>query len=383
MVRDIAKNMQLHWGLAALFLVVDVTITAMTVYLDKTNTEPIPSDGDTDKSALIGWMSAFGAMLIFGTYGICMKNPSLEAVKADVMVFQCYYSPAAAMILFLIWLLTGASEGLTFSASSLAYGVVFAVFWIASQLFALKTVQILGFSVGPAIWTGATIVTSFLWGSLVFGNPVPNVLGAASGLALLLLGVRLAAHASKLNERSSPKEEAAALTEAEQPGSQGSKMLGFMCAVTMGVLNGTIMVPLTCFHQGCFGSEPFVKDQIPAMAFLPSLAAGILVAQPFMFLLYWGRSMLRGEYPQFHMKAVAVPAIYTGLTWGMGNFNAMFATVYLGQTVGFPITQLAFVANGCLGIMYFQELSGRGPIGMFCLAALVVFSGATLDGLFG
>lgn len=375
--------MSLHWSLAALFFVVDVAITFATVYLDKTNTNPIPADGATDKSALIGWMSAFGAMLIFGTYAICMKNPSLEAVKADVMVFQCYYSPAAAMILFTIWLLTGASEGMTFSASSLAYGVVFAVFWIASQLFALKTVQILGFSVGPAIWTGATIVTSFLWGSLVFGNPVTNVLGAAAGLTLLLVGVRMAALSSQLNEKRSAKEEEAALAEAEQPASHGSMFLGFVCAVTMGVLNGTIMVPMTCFHQGCFGTEPFMKDQIPAMAFLPSLAAGIIIAQPFMFLLYWGPSMFKGVYPEFHAKAVAVPAIYTGLTWGMGNFNAMFATVYLGQTVGFPITQLAFVVNGCLGILYFQELTGRAPIGIFCLAAIVVFGGATLDGLFG
>merc|ERR1712125_260056 len=80
--------------------------------------------------------------------------------------------------------------------------------------------------------------------------------------------------------------------------SHGSPLFGFLCALGVGFTNGSTMVPMTCFQQGCFGSEPFPhKDQIPAMAFLPSLAAGIAIAQPIMFLLYWTPFMARGTFP--------------------------------------------------------------------------------------
>jgi len=384
MVRDIAANLKLHWGLAFLILVCDLALTIATIYLEKTNTDPIPQGGALDKSAPIGWLSVFAALFCFGTYGICMKTPSVEQANVDVMVWQVPYSYTAAIVLFAIWLCTGASDGLTFSASSLAYGIAFAVLWIASQLMAFKAIQILGFAVAPAIWIGVTIIVSFLWGSLAFQNPVHNVVGAASGLALLILGVRLATLADKMAETSEVKVDVQALAETETSAStKGSPFLGFICAVVMGLLNGTMMAPMTCFSQGCFGTEPFDKsDQIPAMAFLPSLAAGIAISQPVMFLLYWGPSMMRGVYPKFHAKAITGPAVFTGVTWAMGNFNAMFGTVYLGQTIGFPLTQCCLVLNGILGIAYFQELQGRGPIGLFCLASLIIFAGAGMDGLF-
>jgi hypothetical protein len=33
----------------------------------------------------------------------------------------------------------------------------------------------------------------------------------------------------------------------------------------------------------------------------------------------------------------------------MGNFSSMFATIYLGQTIGFPLTQTCIVVNGFWG----------------------------------
>lgn len=39
----------------------------------------------------------------------------------------------------------------------------------------------------------------------------------------------------------------------------------------------------------------------------------------------------------------------------MGNFCAMYATIYLGQTVGFPLTQLCLVVNGLWGILWVRQ----------------------------
>merc|ERR1719510_1549503 len=99
--------------------------------------------------------------------------------------------------------------------------------------------------------------------------------------------------------------------------------------------------------------------------------------------MYWGRAMLRGDMPQFHVSKVGVFGLLTGAFWGMGNFSSMFATVYLGQTIGFPLTQCCLVLNGVWGIIYYKEIVGARAIGTFILASIVVLLGASLDGMFG
>merc|ERR1712000_123329 len=118
---------------------------------------------------------------------------------------------------------------------------------------------------------------------------------------------------------------------------------------------------MNCFKDGCpsMGIGGYVGSSLPLLAFLPSLALGVLAAQPLLFVLYWGRSMLAGNWPKFHVESVALPGLLTGCFWGMGNFQAMFATLYLGQTVGFPLTQCCLIVSGCWGILYFKEIQGR------------------------
>merc|ERR1712048_30437 len=164
---------------------------------------------------------------------------------------------------------------------------------------------------------------------------------------------------------------------------KGNTMIGLICASLMGVANGSGMVPMTCFGNGCpsLGVSAYEGDALPSIAFLPSLALGVLVAQPLIFFLYWGRSMMRGDYPKFHIKAVAVPALLTGCYWSMGNFASMFATIYLGQTIGFPLTQCCLIINGGWGILYYKEISGFKAIGLFGVASLVLMVGALMDGM--
>ena len=161
--------------------------------------------------------------------------------------------------------------------------------------------------------------------------------------------------------------------------------VGICSACALGVCNGSLMVSLTCFQNGCptIGVTKFSGGVLAPLAFLPSLSAGILVAQPAMFLLYWSRSMCAGEMPQFHFSKVAIPGLLTGCFWGMGNFNAMFATVYLGQTIGFPLTQCCLILNGLWGILYYQEIVGMAGICTFIFASGLILVGAALDGMYG
>merc|ERR1740123_2254500 len=134
---------------------------------------------------------------------------------------------------------------------------------------------------------------------------------------------------------------------------------------------------MTCFQNGCpsIGIEAYTGTTLAPLAFLPSLVAGILLAHPVLFMLYWGRSMYHGVKPQFHVASVAVPALLTGAFWSMGNFSTMFATVYLGQVVGFPLTQCCLVISGAWGVLYFKEIQGRAAVGTYIAAATCILLG--------
>lgn len=379
-------NMRLHWTIAGIVMLIDILLVAAVLYMDKAHPREVPASG-VDTSAIIGWLSAVGGIFIFGCYGVLVKTPSVEKANVDCMVFQVYMSLSCAFVSFIIWMFAGMGEssGPIITGSSFFMGVVFGVIWIGAQVLAFNGISILGYAVAPAIWIGTTIVTSFVWGSAVFGNTVSNWPLAIGSLAVLLMGVALATYSSMVSDREKASKEEKSLNpqETKGEGSKGSPLFGLVCAILMGIANGSGMVPMTCFGNGCpsLGVSKYEGESLASVAFLPSLAVGVLVAQPVIFLLYWGPSIARGVYPQFHAKDVALPAMLTGCYWSMGNFASMFATLYLGQTIGFPLTQCCLIINGGWGILYYKEVQGCSAISIFGLASVVLMSGALMDGL--
>merc|ERR1740123_2040404 len=102
-----------------------------------------------------------------------------------------------------IWSLAGGADGIVLTSSSISMGLLFGLLWIVTQICAYKAVQAIGLSVGPAIWVGVTIVVSFLWGILVFHNRVHDWVGAIRAMALMIVGVCLAAASSVISDKHS------------------------------------------------------------------------------------------------------------------------------------------------------------------------------------
>lgn len=374
---------------------IDVIAVLSTLMLDKWHHVDPPAGGGTDTSAAVGWVGVVGAIIAFGCYGILIKTPAVVRAQVDAMVFQVYFSVAVALTSFAIWLVAGSSEGLTFNKNSFSMGALFGFLWISSQIFAYNGIKRLGYAVGPAIWIGVTICVSFVWGCAVFSNPIVSVPGSAVAIIALICGVCLAAASSvvsdalkkRARENLIANREMAEEAKEDESGQSnaGDMLIGLACCIGVGLTNGSLMMPMSCFQSGCesINVNGFDGDQLAPLAFLPSLAAGVLAVQPVMFLLYYGRQLLAGEVPKFHVRVATVPGLLTGVFWSLGNFNAMFATVYLGQTIGFPLTQTCIVLNGLWGILYFKEIAGKLPISLFALGSLIIIAGAVLDGKFG
>jgi len=349
-------------------------------------------------------------VFIFGCYGILIKSPEVQRVNCDAMIFQCYYSAAVASVSFLIWLVAGSSHGLTLTLGSFCLGLLWAGAWTVQSICCYNAIQAIGYAVGPAVWIGVSICVSFAWGVAAFGNPVEDVAGAAMAIVVLILGIVLVAASSGLSRSSASSSEAreplsgvgvaasedvAGIPEVDmsQAGAHARKgptgirrmIVGLAWAFAVGILNGSTMVPMTCFSAGCssISISAYEGTGLAPIAFLPSVVAGILVMQPLLFVLYFARSLASHQMPAFHFRVLAVPGILTGAYWGMGNFAAMFAAAYLGQTIGYPLTQTCLILNGLWGILYYKEISGPLALSLFVLGSCAVLGGAALDGKFG
>merc|ERR1711957_123732 len=185
------------------------------------------------------------------------------------MVFQCYYSAALVVTSAVIWACSDCElEEVTIG--SVLMGCLFACLWIGFGVVGYVGVVNIGLAVAVAIWNGMTVIISFMWGVIAFGTEVNHWLLAMGALVLLSLGVALAAASYIISSREIPK----------TPNTQGREdrriLIGMVCSIVAGLCNGSVMVPLNCFQDGCpaLGVEPYTGGRLPVLAFLPSLAFG-------------------------------------------------------------------------------------------------------------
>ena len=291
---------------------------------------------------------------------------------------------------------------------------MFALFWVIESLAGYGAIQAIGYATAPAIWAGLTIVVSFVWGVAAFDDGVKSGAGAAGAILLLVVGICLAASTQSSfpgrlralvarcrggghnsgGGRSASYEETTALIKDSDDGGEnggvehgggGKFVRGVLLAVCVGFLNGSLMVPMKCFATGCFGAEKYDPVQnggdTAGLAFLPYLAVGLAIATPVVFGVYF-RAWRPGLSARvaLHAGVAAGPGLLTGCYWAMGNYSAIFATMYLGQAIGYPLTQTAIVVNGLWGIAYYREIRGKYPVGVFYAAVVVIICGAVLDG---
>jgi len=404
---------------------------------------PPPPGGFIDKTAAIGWMGTFGSVFMLGSYGLLIKSKEVVDAAVDPFVFQLYYSMGVVSCSVLIWLVR--SGDFVWSM----WGMVFGGLWVGCQVFCYLAINLLGYAVGPAIWAGTTIVISFLWGTIFFHETPSSVMGASLSLLVLCLGVAIVS----LSATSTPQVIARALSSPKHrkkdnddddgdvvvgeqtvllpPTMRNNNvdttthswnvdnvplekrahvkvLLGLICAIMAGLLNGSLMVPLRCFSNGGCGVDQSDrwgmyngKHNLASVDFLPSLSIGIITITPIFFISYvsirwilllWQQQGEGGEYetdtvlsvavPPLHASVAAIPGVLTGVFWACGNFCSFFATLYLGQTIGFPLTQTCIVVCGFCGILVFDELQGSASRVCFGFGVVLVVIGAVLDSQF-
>jgi multidrug transporter EmrE-like cation transporter len=70
-----------------------------------------------------------------------------------------------------------------------AWGILSAALWMISSLLSIFAIQNVGLAVSQGIWSGFTIIVSFLWGALAFEQKPNNIGLSILGLIMLMVGI--------------------------------------------------------------------------------------------------------------------------------------------------------------------------------------------------
>lgn len=415
---------------AAAMMVVAVATTATSAWLTRRSgaVKPVPSDSPY-LDLPVSWTATVGAVLVFGSFALMLKLPSFMAGQVDFVAVQCWIGVGAS----LGSLLVATFEPFQFTW----WAVLGSALWAVANCFAVLAIQQVGYAVGVAIWGGGSICVSFLWGALYFDQPVKSAPGSVLALGVLLVGITLAALAqsavpnmiastlcSARRRRRSPTsavgnraarptsqqvyqsgyrapapsmedpsevdEGAAALVHAvgdeceygsleNAPRVQSRfqkrrPLLGIGAALIVALINGAVEVPFTKYQNE--------NPRVSAIGYITSFGIGLLMATPAIWAVY--SLVIRcGRPPDLQVKVAAIPGIVTGLMFAMGNILATWATEYLGDTIGFPITQCALLVTAVWGVLLFKEVTGLVAILILAVACVVIIGGAALLSIFG
>jgi len=327
---------------------------------------------------VIGFLFVLGSILAFGSFAVPLKGfKKIQELKVDPVVFQLYFSFS---IFCSSWLVLSYVP-FVFTP----FGIAGASLWVPASILSIFAIRYLGMSVGVGIWAGTTILISFLWGAVVFSDHVKNIPLSIVALVLLLVGIAgLSLSNTNYVKRFEKKptsptksvDETAHLintTEIHEKAPEEinpfGKLIGIGCAVALGIMNGSMMVPLR-----------FLPKDAAGINYISSFGIGVLAVTPVCAFFYF---LIKREIPIFHFKAAFVPGVLTGLLWNIGNYCSIYATLYLGLTIGFPLTQVALVVSGLWGMFAFKELSGVWTITVWWISVVILLTGAALLSLFG
>eukprot|EP01083_Nonionella_stella_P015514 43420_1 len=346
-----------------------------------------------------GYIALGLSILLFGSFGVKIKNPRIVSLDVDPMVFQCYFSLTVGILSMSVLSFTD----FVFSW----WGVLGGTMWVAGQVMVFIVIHMIGYATGVAIWAGTTIIVGFIIGVTAFDQQLSSVPGTVAGVCVLLFGIAGAVvfptfvavfwaepgsnsgyKPIRNNDRKSFNDHqlgnqiagTASLTDPSEKQFESifssRFLLGVCLACLFGLINGSLQVPLHFYSN-----EMNLADDDPEnIAYLVSFGLGALMSTPPLALLWF---LARRRWPEFHVRHVLWPGVFTGTLWIMGYASATYATIFLGEAIGYPATQASLLVAGLWGVFYFNEIEGKLPITSFFGSGILIVAGVCMMSYFG
>lgn len=267
-----------------------------------------------------GLISSIGSAICWGTFFVPVRKVSIGNI------WQLQGSTGIGVLLFAIPI------GFFWGFEILPGGLISGAIWTAGNILALYSVKLIGLSRTSPFLSGFSILVSFLWGILVFGEKFNFIILALCAIGLLLAGLPFVASAGKALH---------------------VKRKGYFLAAASGIVGGSYVVPMQATHtlqSGFFSSS------------LSIFAIGI----PLLFL---SRRWIKKEI---------VAGVVSGGLFNFGSLAVLIGVASVGITVAYPISQTATLFAVTWGILYFKEIAQKRNILRVIIGSIMILSGAIL-----
>jgi len=133
---------------------------------------------------LWGYFSSAVAAFFLGSYGVPLKVGVMKKMKPDPMVVHIFISIA---IFGSSWLILIFVNTVPFKFTPL--GIISASLWLTSIIFSIIGKNTIGMGVTQGISSASTIIISFLWGHLIFQEPIDDLALSVLGIVFVVAGI--------------------------------------------------------------------------------------------------------------------------------------------------------------------------------------------------
>eukprot|EP00531_Pseudo-nitzschia_arenysensis_P010533 CAMPEP_0116135994 /NCGR_PEP_ID=MMETSP0329-20121206/11485_1 /TAXON_ID=697910 /ORGANISM="Pseudo-nitzschia arenysensis, Strain B593" /LENGTH=410 /DNA_ID=CAMNT_0003630827 /DNA_START=113 /DNA_END=1345 /DNA_ORIENTATION=- len=130
-----------------------------------------------------GFVAAIGGAICYGTYGVPIKATS--SVDAHPLVLQSYKT----LVVFLASMLIVLAEE---QPRWTSYGLLSGLLWVCGGTLGILAIRNAGIATAVGIWSSIMVIINFVWGILVFHEPVHSLsttCGAFFWLGIGLVGM--------------------------------------------------------------------------------------------------------------------------------------------------------------------------------------------------
>lgn len=211
-------------------------------------------------------------------------------------------------------------------------GIVSGAIWTVGNLLALYAVRLIGLARTSPFLAGFSIITSFTWGIIFFGEKFDSLILALVAIGLLLGGLPFVTNGAR------------------NPSIQKK---GYIIAAAGGLIGGSYVIPMQATHTLQSG-------------FFSSSLSIFIIGIP---LFFFARRFIKKEI---------VAGIISGTLFNIGSLSVLIAVGLIGITIAYPISQTATLFAVSWGILYFKEIVQKRGIIRVGIGTLLVLCGAAL-----
>jgi glucose uptake protein GlcU len=366
-----------------------------------------------------GWIAAPIAALSYGSFGVPIRGTKhvpvhplmMQSYKTTIMFITCW------AVVFL-----GVDIGFT------KWGLLSGFLWVVGGTGGIYGIRMAGLAVAVGTWASIMVMINFLFGIVIFQEPVADVPSTLCSFLLLIVGLV----GMSIYSAPPPKaetivvEQEVATTHNGDPGNVSyqyvegdfpnsgrindeteglrndneilfqrptvptvdpqltphvvlfngqitltSRQCGILGAALNGVMTGGSLVPIHYAGEEGFGGARF----------FPSMACGAMISNFMLWSLYFvvkaildtmsGKSIRQTVegMPKLFFRELWFPGLLAGLLLSLAMFTSILAVTYLGQGVGNSLVQTKILVSGLWGIFWYHEIRGAATIAKWFVSA--------------